>query len=80
MACLLAPGMPAVVLTSTGMETQTEMNVWVRIVGDREEVMLPKDITFDQAIEMVEESAQANLDQALTLLARKLKGPWQAKK
>jgi len=63
-----------------GNLNRNECNVWVRIVGDKEEVMLPKDITFDQAIKLVEESAQANLDEALTLLAHKLKGPWQAKK
>lgn len=78
-ACLIAPNFPAILLTNEGLEGQTRIVVWLKIIGDDKEIKLPSEITFDQAIEMIEESAQANLNQAVTLLAGKLKGPWKAK-
>ena len=76
-ACLIAPGFPAIMLVNAESE-----GIWLsEVAGEaNSEIMLPSNIPFDQAIQMVEKSAQANLDQALTFLARKLKEPWQAGK
>ena len=73
-ACLIAPGFPGITLVNLGRKA-----VCFKNAEGMDKSVLPQDITFDQAIEMVEESAQTNLDQALTLLAGKIKGSWQAK-
>lgn len=76
-AVLVAPGMP--LLTVSTDFPKTEKRIWLGTLGVEDSILFSERISFDQAIQMVEESAQANLDQALTLLARKLKGPWKAK-
>jgi len=54
-ACLVAPNFPAIMLVDMGPGDA----VWLNVVGGESdnEIMLPKDITFDQAIKLVEESA-----------------------
>jgi len=64
-AILVAPGIPPIT---------------IEILNDKQIAVdgaLIEGISFDQAIKMIEESAQANLNQAVTILIRKLS--WEAK-
>lgn len=65
-AVLIAPSFPAIMLVDAESE-----GLWLSELqgGPDCEMKLPENITFDQAIKMVEQSAQANLDEALTLQA-----------